>query len=77
MYLLVRTKQKRKRKFFLIDVVVGLLIAFSASMKAEVRSYRKRVSVFGCLHSVFTISVFEVSTLVSGFNSLRFQAKTF
>ena len=73
MYVLVRTKRQRKRKFFLIDVVVGLLVAFSASMKAQVRSYQKHVSVFGCLHSIFTVSVFEVSTLVSGFNSLHFH----
>ena len=33
---LVRTRRQRKRKFFLIDVVVGLLLAFSMSMKAEV-----------------------------------------
>ena len=73
MYVLVRTKRQRKRVFFLIDVVVGLLVAFSASMKAGIRSYRKRVSVFGCLYSVFTVSVFKVSTLVSGFNSLHFH----
>ena len=34
MYVLVRTMRQRKRNFFLIDVVVGLLVAFSASMKA-------------------------------------------
>ena len=73
MYVLVRTKRQRKRNFSLIDVVVGLLVAFSASMKAKVHSYRKRVSVFGCLHSVFTVSVFEISTLISGFNSLCFH----
>ena len=59
MYVLVRTKRQRKRKFFLIDFVVGLLVAFSVSMKAGVRSYRKRVSVFGCLHSVFLMSPFS------------------
>ena len=34
---LVRTRRQRKRKFFSIDVVVGLLLASSTSMKAEVR----------------------------------------
>ena len=62
MYVLVRMKRQRKCKFFLIDVVVGLLVAFSVSMKDEVRSYQKHVSIFKCLHSVFTFSVFEVST---------------
>ena len=69
----VRASTHEATEKTLIDVIVGLLVAFSASVKAEVRSYQKCVSVFGCLHSVFTVSVFEVSTLVSGFNSLRFH----
>ena len=34
---LVRMRRQRKRKFFSIGVVVGLLLASSTSMKAEVR----------------------------------------
>ena len=38
----------RKCNFVLIDVEVGLLLFFLASMKAKVRLYQKCVSVFGC-----------------------------
>ena len=44
------TMRCRKRNFVLIDVEVGLLLTFLASMKAKVRLYQKYVSVFGCLH---------------------------
>ena len=40
----------RKRNFVLIDVEVGLLLTFLASMKAKICLYQKYVSVFGCLH---------------------------
>ena len=73
------TMHCRKCNFVLIDVKVGVLLTFLASMKAEVRSYQKYASVFGCLHvkkqihlCVFQVSVFKVSSLVSGFRSLRF-----
>ena len=71
-YSLVRSNQRRLCKIFFINVVSMLLLAFSASMKAEVRSYKKRVFVFWCLHVRFHVSVFKVSTLVSVFTSLRF-----
>ena len=44
------TMRCRKCNFVLIDVEVGLLLTFLASMKAKVRLYQKCVSVFGCLH---------------------------
>ena len=44
------TMRCRKRNFVLIDVKVGLLLTFLASIKAKVRLYQKYVSVFGCLH---------------------------
>ena len=44
------TMRCRKCNFVLIDVEVGLLLTFLASMKTKVRLYQKRVSVFGCLH---------------------------
>ena len=57
----------RKCNFVLIDVKVGVLLTFLASMKAKVRSYQKYVSIFGCLHvkkwihlCVFQVSVFKV-----------------
>ena len=34
----------------LIDVEVGLLLTFLASVKAKVCLYQKCASVFGCLH---------------------------
>ena len=40
----------RKCNFVLIDIEVGLLLTFLASMKAKVCLYQKCVSVFGCLH---------------------------
>ena len=40
----------RKCNFVLIDIEVGLLLTFLASMKAKVRLYQKCVSIFGCLH---------------------------
>ena len=39
-----------KCNFVLIDVEVGLLLTFLASMKAKVHLYKKYVSVLGCLH---------------------------
>ena len=39
--------QRRKRYFSSIDVVSGLVLVFSASMKAEMFSYQKCVSAFG------------------------------
>ena len=45
-----RTMRYRKCNFLLIDVEVGLLLTFLASMKAKVRLYQKCVSIFGCLH---------------------------
>ena len=39
-----------KCNFVLIDVEVGLLPTFFASMKAKVRLYQNYVSVFPCLH---------------------------
>ena len=63
---LVRTRRQRKRKFFSIDVVVGLLLAFSTSMKAEVRWYQKRVFV----SSVYTCVLTRFSCL--RFSSLHF-----
>ena len=68
-----RTKQQRKQKYFFIKAFVGLLMVFSAAMKAEVRVYQNCVSVFGVYTSVFYGSVFEVSTKVSVFRSLRFR----
>ena len=63
----------------LIAIEVGVLLTFLARIKAKVRSYQKYVSVFGCLHvkngyiyAFFQVSVFKVSSLVSGFRSLRF-----
>ena len=53
------SNQQRLCIIFFIDVVSMLLLAFSASMNAEVRSYQKRVSVF----LVFT----------RAFSCLRFQ----
>ena len=50
--------------FSLIDVVSGLVLVFSASMKAEMCSYQKCVSVFIYIYT----SVFPASTL-----GLRFQ----
>ena len=44
------TMRCRKCNFVLIDVKVGLLLTFLASMKAKVRLHQKCVSVFGCLH---------------------------
>ena len=44
------TMRCRKCNFVLIDVEVGLLLTFLASMKAKVRLYQKRVSVFGCFN---------------------------
>ena len=44
------TMRCRKRNFVLMDVEVGLLLTFLASMKAKLRLYQKYVSVFGCLH---------------------------
>ena len=63
---LVRTRRQRKRKFFSIDVVVGLLLASSTSMKAEVRWYQKRVFV----SSVYTCVLTRFSCL--RFSSLHF-----
>ena len=40
----------RKCNFMLIDVEVGLLLTFLASMKAKVCLYQKYASVFGFLH---------------------------
>ena len=42
--------QRRKCNFVLIDVEVGLLLAFLVSMKSKVSLYQKCVFVFGCLH---------------------------
>ena len=39
-----------KRNFMLIDVKVGLLLIFLASMKAKACLYQNYVSVFGCLN---------------------------
>ena len=47
----------------LIDVEVGLLLTFLASMKAKVRLYQKYVSVFECLHMKSSV-----------FPSIRFQS---
>ena len=55
------TMHCRKLNFVLIDVEVGLLLTFLASIKAKVRLYQKRVSIFGCLH------------MNSHFSSIRFQ----
>ena len=41
------TMRCRKCNFVLIDIEVGLLLTFLASMKAKVRLYQKCVSVFG------------------------------
>ena len=62
----------RKCNFVLIDIEVGLLLTFLASMKAKVRLYQKYVSVLGVYTCRFQVSVFKVSSLVSGFKSLRF-----
>ena len=66
------TMHCRKRNFVLIDVKVGLLLTFLASMKAKVRLYQKYVSILGVYMCRFQVSVFKVSSLVSGFKSLRF-----
>ena len=71
----VRTKKQKRQKFFFIGALLGLLMVFSATMKAGIRSYKKCVSVLGVYTSVFHGSVFEVSTKVSVFKSLRFQAR--
>ena len=67
----------RKCNLVLIDIKVGLLLTFLASMTAKVRLYQKHVSVFGCLHvkklAIFQVSVFKVSTDVSGFKSVCFE----
>ena len=62
----------RKCNFMLIDIEVGLLLTFLASMKAKVCLYQKYVSVLGVYTCRFQVSVFKVSSLVSGFKSLRF-----
>ena len=59
-HMLIHKRRQRKRKFFSIDIVVGLLLASSTSMKAEVCWYQKHVFVsnvytcvltrFSCLH---------------------------
>ena len=64
-YSLVCTNQSERRNSLLIDAVPRLYPAFFASIKAEVCSYKK-------LYERFHVSVFEVSTLVSVFISLRF-----
>ena len=59
------TMHFRKCNFMLIDVEVGLLLTFLASMKAKVHLYQKYVSVFGCLHVKsypFSSIRFKVST---------------
>ena len=66
----VRMEQQRKLTFFYTEVLIGLLEASSASMKAEIRSYQKCVSVFGVYTCVFTVSIFQVSTKVSVFSSV-------
>ena len=43
------TVRCRKCNFVLIDVELGLLLTFLASMEAKVRLYQKCVSIFGCL----------------------------
>ena len=55
----------RKCKFVLIDVKVGLLLTFLASMKAKVhvRLYQKYVSVFGCLDMKSSIFKYPFSSL--------------
>ena len=68
---LVCSNQQRLCKIFFIDVVSMFLLAFSASMKAEVLSYQKHVSVFGVYTCIFKVS--KVSTLVSVFTSLRLR----
>ena len=67
----------RKCKFVLIDVKVGLLLTFLASMKAKVhvRLYQKYVSVFGRLDmksSIFKYP-FSRSPLRSLGSSLHFE----
>ena len=62
----------RKLNFVLIDFEVGLLLTFLASMKAKVCLYQNYVSVLGVYTCRFQVSVFKVSSLVSGFKSLHF-----
>ena len=59
----------RKLNFVLIDFEAGLLLA---SMKAKVRLYQKYVSILCVYTCRFQVSVFKVSSLVSGVKSLRF-----
>ena len=69
------TMHCRKCNFVLMDVEVGLLLTFLASMKAKVCLYLKQVSVFRVYTgkvSFFQVIIFKVSGLVSGFRSLRF-----
>ena len=69
------TMHFRKRNFVLIDVEVGLLLTFLASMKAKVRLYQKYVSIFGCLHvKRYRFSSIHFQGLHLG---LRFQKSPF
>ena len=56
----------RKCNFVLIDVKVGLLLIFLASMKAKVRLYQSICIRFWVFTSeklaVFQVSIFKVST---------------
>ena len=60
----------RKCNFMLIDVEVGLLLTFFAGTKAKVHLYQ---SMYPFLHvctwkvSIFQVSIFKVSSLVTGF----------
>ena len=72
---MVRTQKQKKQEIFFIGALLGLLMVFSATMKAEIRLYQKFVSVFGVYTCVFPGSVFKVSTKVSVFKSLRIQAR--
>ena len=60
------TMHCRKCNLVLIDVEVGLLLTFLASMKAKVCLYQKCVSVFWVFTheklAVSQVSVFKVST---------------
>ena len=61
------TMHCRKCNFVLIDIEVGLLLTFLASMKAKVCLYQKCVSVFAWVFTreqlaIFQVSVFKVST---------------
>ena len=51
----------RKYNFVLIDVKVGILLTFLASMKAKVHVclYQKHAFIFGCLH--VKVCIFHVS----------------